>query len=58
MKLYEQYLIEKGMPKGWTKASIDKLSKTIGKKPNQKGFFDACFAHMSKHMDETKAKGL
>ena len=51
-------MTEKGMPKGWTQASIDKLSKTIGKAPNQKGFFDACYSHMSKHMDDSTAKGL
>lgn len=57
-RLVEKYLIEKGMPDGWTKGSIEKFSQTIGKRPGDKGFFDACYDHMSKHMDDERAKGL
>ncbi len=56
--LIKKYLIEKGMGKGWNKASIEKLSATIGKSPGDKGFFDACYSHMSKNMDDQTAKGL
>ena len=56
--LVKKYLIEKGMPEGWTSKSIEKLSATIGKSPGDKGFFDACYSHMSKHMDDGRAKGL
>jgi hypothetical protein len=58
MKLYEKYLVEKGMPKGWDKSSIDKIAKTIGKEPDEKGFFDACVEKMSQHMELQTAKGL
>jgi len=58
-ELFEKYLLtEKGMPKGWNKGSISKLSDTIGKKPGDPGFFDACVEHLSKHMDDKTAKGL
>jgi len=56
--LVKKYLIEKGLPDGWTQKSIEKLSDTIGKKPGDKGFFDTCYSHMSKHMDDERAKGL
>lgn len=46
------------MPKGWDKDTIDKIAKKIGKKPDEKGFFDACVLRMSKHMDPETAKGL
>lgn len=57
-RLYERYLIEKGMPDGWDEKTIAKISKTIGKDPDEKGFFDACHTTMSKHMDDQTAKGL
>jgi len=56
--LVKKYLIEKGMPDGWTSKSIEKLSATIGKSPGDKGFFDACYSHMSQHMEPDTAKGL
>lgn len=43
--------------KGWSQKSIAKFEKTIGKKANEKGFFDACVARMSKHMGE-QSKGF
>ena len=56
MDLVDKYLIqEKGMPKGWTKDSISKFAKTIGKSPDEKGFFSACVAKMSKHMDDKES---
>lgn len=55
---YKKYLVEKGMPDGWTKGSIEKFANTIGKKPDEKGFFDACYAEMSKNMDDQTARGL
>jgi len=58
MSRLDRYLLEKGMPKGWDKGTIDKISKKIGKKPGDKGFFDECVIHMSKHMDKDTAKGL
>lgn len=37
-------------PKGWTKDSVEKFAKTIGKKSaTDKGFFAACVAKMKKH---------
>ena len=58
-ELIDKYLMtEKGMPDGWNKGSIAKLSDTIGKQPGDKGFFDACVLHLSKHMDDQTARGL
>ena len=31
---------------GWTKSSVEKFGKTIGKSPGKPGFFDACTAKM------------
>jgi len=55
---YKKYLIEKGMPDGWTKGSIEKLSQTLGKGPGDEGFFQACYDEMSKKMDDQTARGL
>lgn len=55
-KLYEKYLIE--FKKGWTKSSIEKFGKTIGKSPDEKGFFNTCLGRLSKHMDDDTAKGM
>jgi hypothetical protein len=43
--------------KGWSQKSIDKFEKTVGKKVDEKGFFDACVSRMEKHMGE-QAKGF
>lgn len=43
--------------KGWSQKSIAKFEKTIGKKADEKGFFDACVNRMEKHMGE-QAKGF
>lgn len=56
--LVEKYIIEKGMPKGWTKSTIMKLSSKIGKKPKDEGFYESCVTEMSKHMDDKTARGL
>jgi hypothetical protein len=44
--------------KGWTQASVSKFGKTIGKDPQEHGFFDACVARMSpkEGFDADKAK--
>jgi len=56
--MMEEYLDEAPIvAKGWTKDSIEKFGKTIGKAPGEKGFFKACEKRMSKHMGE-KAKGF
>lgn len=41
-------------PKGWTKDSVEKFAKTIGKESaTSKGFFDACVTKMkTKGMDD------
>jgi len=46
--------------KGWTDKSVDKFGKTIGKAPDEKGFFDACVSRMSgkEGFDAEKAKGF
>ena len=43
--------------KGWTKDSVKKFGKTIGKSPDEHGFFDVCVSHMEKEMGE-QAKGF
>ena len=43
--------------KGWTKDSVAKFGKTIGKSPDEHGFFDACVSRMSDEMGEG-AKGF
>ena len=44
--------------KGWTQSSVEKFGKTIGKNPQQHGFFDACVSRMEgkKGFDSDKAK--
>lgn len=39
-KLIDKYILSEKLPKGWNKKSLEKFSKTIGKKPDEKGFFD------------------
>jgi hypothetical protein len=43
--------------KGWSQKSIAKFEETIGKKADEKGFFDACVNRMKKHMGD-KAEGF
>lgn len=43
--------------KGWTKKSIEKFGKTIGKMPDEKGFFDACVKKMKSKMGD-QAEGF
>lgn len=54
------YLIsENKLPDGWTKDSVSKFGETIGKKPDEHGFFDLWVSSMSSHLDDDeKAKGL
>ena len=44
--------------KGWTQASVAKFGKTIGKDPQEHGFFDACVSRMEGKtgFDNDKAK--
>ena len=56
---FKQYLNEIGFkkyPKGWDKSSVkkfaDTLSQSIGKNPNEKGWFTACNLKMKKHLGE------
>ena len=37
---------------GWTKASVQKFGKTIGKDPGKPGFFDACTTKMKGRVDD------
>jgi hypothetical protein len=39
---------------GWTKKSVEKFGKSIGKDPGEKGFFDACVMKMSGKVDDPK----
>ena len=43
--------------KGWTDKSISKFEKTIGKKADEKGFFDSCVKRMEGKMGE-QAQGF
>ena len=43
--------------KGWTQKSVSKFEKTIGKKADEHGFFDACVDRMEGTMGE-QAKGF
>ena len=54
----EEYLKEAPIAsKGWTMKSIEKFEKTIGKKADEHGFFDACVSRMEDKMGE-QAKGF
>lgn len=53
-----KYLSEEPISsKGWTKESIKKFGKTIGKDPGDHGFFDTCVKRMEPKMGE-QAKGF
>lgn len=41
--------------KGWDEKSVSKFGKTIGKKPTEHGFFDACVARMKGKVDNPQA---
>jgi hypothetical protein len=43
--------------KGWSQKSIAKFEDTIGKKADEKGFFEACVNRMKKHMGD-QAEGF
>ena len=66
MKFFEELMIDEYLneapigSKGWTKSSVEKFGKTIGKDPQAHGFFDACVSRMQgkKGFDEKKAKGF
>ena len=56
--LIEEYLNEAPIAsKGWSQKSVAKFEKTIGKKADEKGFFDACVSRMEPKMGE-RAKGF
>lgn len=48
----EMILVEKKGLDNWDSASITKFEKTLGKKANEPGFFDACVAKMGKHLGD------
>jgi len=61
---FKQYLTEigfKNYPDGWNRSSVRKfantLSDSIGKKPDEHGWFDACVLKMAKEMGDG-AKGF
>lgn len=61
---FQNYLTEigfKNYPKGWNRTSVRKfvktISKTIGKEPDEKGWFDACVNEMEDEMGDG-AKGF
>jgi hypothetical protein len=39
---------------GWTKKSVAKFGESIGKAPDEKGFFDACVLKMGSKVDDPK----
>ena len=45
---------------GWGKSSVEKFGKTIGKSPQEHGFFDACVSRMKGKTgwDKEKADGF
>jgi hypothetical protein len=45
------------LAKGWTRESVAKFGKTIGKAPDEHGFFDSCVLEMKKN-DIKDAEGL
>jgi len=61
---FKEYLIEMGFkkyPNGWSRTYVRKfvetLSKSINKKPDEKGWFDACVLKMEDQMGDG-AKGF
>lgn len=66
MKFFVKQMIEEWLneapiaSKGWTKKSVEKFGKTIGKKPGEHGFFDACVKRMQgkEGFDAEKARGF
>jgi len=63
MKFFQKIMIDDFLneaplnAKGWTEKSVKKFEKTIGKKADAHGFFDACVGRMGKHMGD-QAKGF
>jgi len=63
MKFYENIMVEEYLneapiaTKGWTQSSISKFEKTVGKKADAHGFFDACVSHLTGRMGD-QAKGF
>lgn len=57
----DEYLNEAPIQtKGWTKKSLEKFGKTIGKMPDEDGFFAACVKEMApkEGFDKEKAEGF
>ena len=57
LKESRQLLETKGLDE-WDKSSVEKFGKTIGKSPDEEGYFDACVLRMGKHMSDENAKGF
>lgn len=59
-KLIDKYIGEAQGLNSWTKESIKKFSNSIGKNPDEEGFFNACVMEMKgkDEFDEEKAKGF
>ena len=53
-KTYEKHLKTEA-PEGWDKESVAKFGKSIGKSPDEKGFFDACVKKMTGEVDDPQA---
>lgn len=56
----ENYLVEKNGLESWSKDSIKKFSETLGKNPDEKGFFNVCVKEMSSKegFTEENSKGF
>ena len=63
MKFFEKVMIDEYLneapiaAKGWTMKSIEKFEKTLGKKSDAHGFFEACVGRMESRMGK-QAKGF
>ena len=56
---FDKHLLTEKLPEGWTKDSVEKFAKTIGKDVDKEGFFDACVIKLGKHIDDDQTvKGM
>lgn len=58
MKFKDMVMLDEAGLENWDADSMRKFSKTIGKNPTEKGFFDACVTRMGQHFTEDQAKGF
>ena len=59
MSEYDKHLLTEKLPSGWTKDSVEKFAKTIGKNLDKEGLFDACVLRLGKHIDDDETvKGM